>query len=503
MRTGLRRDGGGGMNENHGKDAIKKRRMPKRIPNRRAPALVSSVRRMIALHGMIKAGEKVLVACSGGADSTALLHVLHELREEGSFRLAVAHYDHGLRRASGRDARFVHDLAADLGLTFYMEKADVRAIARKRGLNLEEAGRRLRYEFLRRTASEIGATKIATGHTLDDQAETVLIRLLRGSGSRGLGGIAPVSENRIIRPLLGARRRDIEDYLKDRGLSHREDETNRDLRFLRNRIRRRLIPYLEKNFEPEVVGKLGRTADVLAAEDRSLDEATGPKTAELVEGNGRRARLNAAGLAALSTGLARRCVRLFIGIHKGDLLRVSFDDVEKIRNLRDRKTAVLPGELRFIREGDRIMRGPARSRRNRPRRGFEYRWDGTAALSVVETGVVFKAFKLHAAPSSTFRYDNAVRAYLRADRLAFPLVVRSLREGDVYRPLGAPGRKKLTEVLRAKGVPVAERGRRAVFVSGDEIVWMEGLPVAENYKIGPSIRRVFLIEKADSEDMVG
>jgi len=502
---------------------------------------------------MIAPGETVLVACSGGADSTALLYVLHEIRRDGDGRLAVAHFDHGLRKTSGRDADFVHRMAADLELPFYLEKQDIRAVARARGLNLEEAGRLLRYDFLRRLAASIGAAKIATGHTLDDQAETVLMRLLRGSGPRGLGGIAPVFEDAIIRPLLDVRRSEIEIYLRARRLSHCEDETNRDRRYRRNDIRHRLIPYLEKKFEPAIVEKLGRLADVLAGEDRALEGQAKKILPKLIEGTGRRARLNASAAAALPVGLARRCVRAFVEIQKGDLRRISFEDIEGLRRLAGGKTSVLPGGIRLSRTGDWILRTSKPPTRKKISPGFRHQWDGAAPITIDTSGAVFTAavappwfgsftedgetlglpaliasrmrpakpggisavlargFRPRASgepkarpltgriapqgPALKFRFDDARRVYLDADRLIFPLLVRSLRSGDRYRPLGAPGRKKLTDLFREKGVPVAERGRRAVFVSGGEIVWVEGLPAAENFKVGSETRRILVIEK--------
>jgi len=464
----------------------------------RTPALVSKVRRTIARRGMIKPGETILVACSGGADSTALLYVLHEIRGDCDCRPVVAHFDHSLRAASGRDARFAHDLAADLELPFYLEKQDVRVGARARGLNLEEAGRLLRYDFLRRTAATIGAAKIATGHTLDDQAETVLMRLLRGSGPRGLSGIAPVFEDTIIRPLIEARRSEIETFLRIRGIAHREDETNQDLRYRRNDIRHRLVPYLEKNFEPAIVEKLGRLADVLAEEDRALDVQVQTILPRLIEGAGLRARLNAAGAAKLPAGLARRGVRAFVELHKGDLRRISFEDIENIRRLAEGKTCVLPGGIRLSRKGDWIRRSPAPSGMpvgKKVPRGFRRYWDVTAPITIDTSGTVFIGRIAPQGPALKFRFDDARRVYLDADRLGFPLLVRSRRQGDRYRPLGAPGRKKLTDLFREKGIPVGERGRRAVFVSGGEIIWVEGLPAAESFKIGPATRRIFMIEK--------
>jgi len=460
---------------------------------------VSKIRRTIVRHGMVKPGETVLVACSGGADSTALLHVLNDLQEGLSLHLAVAHFDHGLRAASGRDARFVHELAADLGLPFYLEKRDVRDVARGRRLNLEEAGRLLRYDFLRRMAAEIGAAKIATGHTLDDQAETVLMRLLRGSGPRGLGGIAPIVEAAVIRPLIGVRRKEITAFLRARNIAHREDETNRDCMYLRNNVRHRLIPYLERNFEPAIVEKLGRLAEVLAGEDRALDVHVRRILPGLVTGEGLNSCLNADALALLPVGLSRRCIRAFVEIQKGDLLRITFGDVENVRNLAEGKIAVLPGGIRMIREGLWIRRGTARSPRKRAAKGFQYRWEGDVPLAIAETRTVFSARIVPNGLILDPPFDDARRAWLDADRLVFPLVVRSPRGGDRYRPLGAPGRQKINELFRARGVPPAGRGRRPVFESGGEIVWVEGLPVADPYKIGPATRRLFLIEKTEAQ----
>jgi len=460
---------------------------------------VSKIRRTILRRGMVRPGETILVACSGGADSTALLHALNDLRAGLSLHLAVAHFDHGLRAASARDARFVHESAAGLNLPFYLEKRDVRSVARRRRLNLEEAGRLLRYEFLNRTAASIGAAKIATGHTLDDQAETVLMRMLRGSGPRGLGGIAPIHDGTIIRPLIEVRRKDVMKFLHARGLAHTEDETNRDRAYLRNAVRHRLLPYLEKYFEPAIAEKLGRTAEVLAGEDLALDAHIRRIMPGLVAGKGPTARLNADALALLPAGLSRRCVRAFVETHKGDLLRVSFDDVENVRNLSRGKIAVLPGSLRLTREGFWIRRAPARAARKKTANNFQYRWEGGAPLAIAETGTTYSARIVPGGLVLNPPFDDARRVWLDADRLVFPLIVRSPREGDRYRPLGAPGRQKINELMRARRIPPPLRKLRPVFESEGVIVWVEGLPVADAFQVGPATRRLFLIEKGETQ----
>jgi len=460
----------------------------------KTPDFVAGVRRTISRYGMTRPGETVLVACSGGADSTALLHVLNDLRGDLSIRLAVAHFDHGLRAASARDARFVHEMAAELGLPFYLEKRDVKSYALEHGLNIEEAGRRVRYEFLRETAAEIGAARVATGHSLDDQAESVLMRLLRGSGSRGLGGIAPVLEYVVIRPLIEVRRAEVEAFLKSRRIAHREDESNRDLRFLRNAVRRRLIPHLEKHYEPAIVEKLGRTADVLSAEDRALELHVQRILPGMLSGKGLKTGLSVDALAVLPVGLSRRCIRSFIEIQKGDLLRVTFLDIENIRALKPGKMAILPGGIRLMREGPWIKRAPGRPVRKAA--GFHYRWTGKSALKIPQARAVFTVRIGAAGRDETPSFDDSRRAFLDADRIVLPLTVRSPKAGDRFRPLGAPGRQKLTELMRERGIPVSDRGRKAVFESEGKIIWVEGLPVAEDFKIGPATRRTIVIEKS-------
>jgi tRNA(Ile)-lysidine synthase len=451
---------------------------------------VSAVRNAVVRRRMILPGETVVVACSGGTDSVALLHALLALRETIPCGLAVAHFHHGLRRRADRDAAFVRDLAGRSGLAFYLGRRDVRAYARRHGLNLEEAGRVLRYAFLKKTAAKAGAVRIATGHTLDDQAETVLIRLFRGSGPRGLSGIAPKTEDGIIRPLLGLRRREAEAYLRENGSPFVEDETNRDPRFLRNRVRRDLIPFLEKDFEPAVAERLGALAEIMGEEDALLDGFARRKTAALVDSRGR---LDPARLSRLPVALARRVVRVFIEAAKGDLRRISFDDVERVRSLKERRTAVLPGGLRIVREEDGIFPSTRRMAKRKTSGRVARKWDGRGELAMPETGARFHGRFLRVSPSSKLDFDDSRRAYLDADRLRFPVVVRGRRDGDLYRPLGSPGRKKLKEIFRAKGVPVGERALRAVFSSADEIAWVEGLPVAEGFKVSPSTRRIWRI----------
>ncbi len=237
-------------------------------------SLKVAVRRALESLSLPARGQTVLAALSGGADSVALLDALVSLSREGGFVVEAAHLDHGLRPDSAADAAFCGALSAGLGVRLVSDRVDVAARARQQRHGIEAAARAARYEFLRRVKDEIGAVAIAVAHTRDDQAETFLMRLLRGSGSVGLAAMR-VSSGDLIRPLLAVSRHEVLKHLAARGLPHREDESNRDLRYTRNRVRHELIPYLERHFNPRVRASLARAAGLVAAESDLLSTRPG------------------------------------------------------------------------------------------------------------------------------------------------------------------------------------------------------------------------------------
>ncbi len=472
--------------------------------NKRHPAFVK-FRAAVRKRGLIRPGETVLAAVSGGPDSMALLLLLLELAESVPFTVAVAHFNHRLRPSADADERFVGAAAKRLGLPFYAGRGDVRAFAKARGLGLEEAGRDLRYDFLEKTAAGRGAAKIATGHTMSDQAETVLARILRGTGPAGLSGIVPLRDGTIIRPMLDLDRPAVLDYLRSRKAAFRIDETNTDVRMFRNRIRRRLIPYLEKNFQPAVVRSLARLAAIAAEEDSTLGRLAAAEAKKALAHRPRGATLDAGRLSKLPVALARRVARAFLRELKGDLRGIDFDDVESVLAMRDGAELPISKDLVLERRRGRIGRkAPAREAKAFARLG-----DGSGRLPVPEAGLIFrgsikgrKASRVRpAGPSAKTRVGNPLASddsrgcRLDADRISFPLLVRVRRPGDRYRPIGAPGRKKLKEIFRAKGVPEEERERRPIFLSAGEIVWVLGLPAAENFKVTAATRRILEIAR--------
>lgn len=462
-------------------------------PTRPERLFLEKVKKTIEKHHLLEKGDKVLLAYSGGPDSTALVAVFLELRPLYSLRLALAHLNHRLRRSAATDEAFVLEVARENALPLYLRREDIRAYAQRQGLSIEEAGRERRYAFLRQVAAKIGATKIATGHTMTDQAETFFLRLLRGTGPRGLTAMAAMTDGLIIRPLIGVERREVEAFLRARQLRFRTDESNFDRRYRRNRIRLELIPFLEEKFEPKIVRQVARLADVLREEEEFLETLSLTHFRRVMKEEHGDPWLDMERLAGLPLALARRVVRAFLARLKGDLRRIRYDDVESVRTLSQGKEVKLPGGLVLRREKNRL----GLKRAPQPQPAWEYLWSGTKPLTIPSLGLSFSGQrkKIKAGETHRLSFDDNRRAILDADRIRLPLFVRNRKPGDRYQPCGAPGQKKLKEILRAKGVPLADRDALPVFLSGPDIVWVLGLPVAEPFKVGSQTRELFIIEK--------
>jgi tRNA(Ile)-lysidine synthase len=417
---------------------------------------------------MLRGGEAVLVAVSGGPDSVALLDVLCALGESLGLALTVAHVHHGLRPEADAEADGVQRLCEHLGVPCHVERVTVRREAPWDGLEAES--RRARHAALERVARVVGAARIATGHTADDQAETVLMRLLQGAGPRGLGGIAP-ARGLLIRPLIETRRSAIEEYLRERGLAWAEDPSNRDPRFLRTRIRHDLLPFMAELTGASVVEALGRSAAAARAVVADLEERARADLARLATRDGAGITLDVGGLAERPLELAAEMLRQAAAL-LGETRPLRGPAQRALRWLlaeAPRRRAARLGRLAVERSGQRLRIGPVALPALTTRA-----WLVPGALELPEVGARLDARIVGRAGDYAIPREPG-RAAFDADALPSALSVRARRRGDLFSPFGAPALRRLKSFLIDAGVPRWQRARTPLVEAGGEIIWVAGI----------------------------
>jgi tRNA(Ile)-lysidine synthase len=454
------------------------------------------IRETIRQHHMLAGGETVVLAVSGGPDSTALLHGIAAVGPDVHLTLHVAHLDHRLRPDAGGDAAFVAAASRALGLRHHHDSVDPRILAAQEGLSLEDAARRVRYEFLMRVARDIGATVVGTGHTLDDQAETVLIRLLRGSGLDGLTGIPPVrrsGEIRIIRPLIETTRADVESYLRAIGAEWREDSTNRDLAILRNRIRLVLLPALG-GYNPDVRRTLARVAGLLRDEAEAMETLAAPSIGEALSGDAPMVHVALEPFARLPAALQRRALREAVRRVRGNLRAVRFVHIEGARQIvlggHAGSWLPLPGGIRITRRSGGAE--VAMQSVDRPPGVYELPVPGRVVA--IEFGVHLTAEVLTRDDLAAERRPDAAgrdTVVLDATQVGSALVLRGPQAGDRFAPAGMEGRTKtVADYLRDAKVPQHRRAVVPVLATKDGvIVWIVGMRGSEAGRITPATTR--------------
>jgi len=436
----------------------------------------------IKRHGLIQPKDSVLAAVSGGPDSMAMLGILRELAASTPFSLAAAHFNHGIRPESGKERDLVAEFCEKAGVKLLEEKADVPAMAGLKGEGLEETARKARYSFLIRAAEKTGAAAVATGHTLNDQAETILHHIIRGTGLRGLEGI-PVRRGIFIRPVLDCRREELENLLKERSIPYVLDRSNLDNTFFRNRIRNRLLPFLRSDFNPSIDSALIRLAENVseglassrAAVERIIGEhpaSRGAVTIPVEEAS----RLGGFEIYLLIDEILADSFEVY-----QDMEKCHFDSVKKlIREGRSGATIELPHRMEIQRDQRSIIiRRAAESTSFSPvREKIELPFPGRETFP--ELGITVTVEKAS---------HSGAGSYLSTSREAFlggiipPLTVRNRKPGDRMVPFGMKGSRKLSDIMIDSKIPLGERDRIPVFEDRRGIIWVPGAASSEMTRI--------------------
>ena len=461
----------------------------------RVEAIVPGVEFFLQRIAFIHPGDRVLAAVSGGIDSIALLDVLCALRSGLGYEVIVAHLDHGLRVDSAADAEFVASVASARGLAVHSRRVDVGEHARKAGLSVEAAGRELRYQFLDEVRRATDSRYFATGHHASDQAETVLMRMLRGSGTRGLAAMEPIRDGRHLRPLLEFERGTVEAYAAARNLEYREDVTNTDTRFLRNRIRHQLLPHLESDYNPKLTSVLTHTARVLRDDDDALDREsqTALETVVCVNTPGKII-LAVTPLLRYHIAVQRRVLRRLLAQAASVEAEVGFDVVERLIEL---ASAGAGGVIQL--GGDRRAQRTAQWLiiRDGSPGPVETSVDVPGTTRICALGIALEARFLPVSSMDDLRpHLGGWRVLLDANEIDVQsLCLRSVKPGDRFQPMGLKGgSKKVSDLLVDEKWPRLLRDEVIILTSGEQIAWVAGLRVAHAVRVKPTSTQLLYLQ---------
>ncbi len=466
----------------------------------------------IKQYDMLQKGDSVLVGVSGGPDSMALLHSLMALSDSMDMRLGVAHLNHCLRqKAADKDEKFVKSVAKKLGLPFFIEKTNILKEREKTGLSLEEAGREARYHFFNAVCRKMQFDKIAVGHHQDDNAELILLNLLRGSGPAGIGGIPPVRKN-IIRPLIRTPRAKIIDYIELQKIDYVIDQSNDDVRFARNKIRHQLLPLLKNNYNPKISETLNRLGTILQSEEEWISALVNPLFDQAVVNSDEQSiKMSISELLSFHMAEQRRIIRKAILKIKGNLRKITYSHIDSIIQLISKNYADarldLPDRIRILKQTDQliIQKETQNLRTAKPAEEdtkppvFEYLVSRPAAESLdrlyipeIKTRITFNKTTPAEIQNLSGQGDHV--AFFDWDRLQFPLIIRNFRPGDRFSPIGMTGTQKLKKFFINNKINPSKRAAVPIFLSGETIIWVGGSRISNPVKITHKTKTILKIE---------
>jgi tRNA(Ile)-lysidine synthase len=462
--------------------------------------VIDRVRQFVRQHALADAATRVVVAVSGGSDSMALAELVRELAAAGDLEVAgVAHFNHQLRASADADEAFVRTWAASVAWPLVTGREDVAARARRERRSIEDAAHAARHAFFERARAHFDADVVALGHTRDDQAETVLLRLLRGAGPRGLAAMHP-RRGAIVRPLLSCRREELRAYLAARHVAYVEDASNVDTAIPRNRVRAELLPLLEARFNPNIVNVLADQADIAREMSDWLDEEAGRllRAAAVPQAAPGESALAVDVLLAAPPPVRRFAIRRAMGT-AGAQRPIGFGHVEAVLRLLHRPAGRLdaPGQ-RVERVGSRLVftgRPPGTTGRwANAANLFSYPLSIPGEVALPEAGCVVSA-EWGGALDSREMVSNGFTARVRADLCAHRLSVRNRRPGDRFSPIGVGGRKKLQDFFVDRRVARPDRDRVPLVVDdANRIIWVAGYGIDEAFRITDPAQAVIILK---------
>ncbi|MBW4828004.1 MAG: tRNA lysidine(34) synthetase TilS [Clostridiaceae bacterium] len=449
----------------------------------------------IERHSLINKGDNILIGLSGGPDSMALLYGLLEIQNQKSFSIYIAHVNHGVRgEEANKDEKFVEGLSKKLNLPYYSIRIDMEGYAKKHKMSSEEAGRKLRYDFFRDTLSNIGGGKIAVAHNKNDQAETLIMRMLRGTGIDGLKGMEYKTED-IIRPLLDISRTEIEEYIEINNIETRLDKTNLVPIYNRNKIRLEVIPYIKENFNPNIIDTLWRTSKIMSYDSSFLNEYTSKIYRNLMKSKKKNSIiLHRKKFSKEHTAIKQRIVRQAIYDLTNNLQGITSKHILDIVELFDRgdtgKSIDLINNIVAETSYDDLIIKMGNKEDNV---AFNYDISFEKTIYIKETNCFIEA-RVVPREKVEINFKDRFIKYFDYDKIEDGLHLRNRKAGDKFVPLGMNGMKKLKDLFIDEKIPLNQRDTIPILTDGKNIIWVVGFRVSEDYKITTSTKNVLVIK---------
>ena len=453
----------------------------------KAEIILEKVFSFVEKHHMLKSGDRVIAGVSGGADSVCLLLVLTELQKRMPLSIGVVHVNHGIRPEAGEDARYVEELCREYEIPFYLVEKDVHREALILKCSEEEAGRRVRYDAFSRIAEEFGADRIAVAHNSNDQSETMLFHLFRGSGLKGLSGIPPVRE-RIIRPILCLERKEIEEYLSEREVSYCTDATNYEDGYTRNRIRHHILPYAEKEIVSGCVAHMAQTAQMLSETEDYLEEQTKEAIKTCVRETDGSYHIDVELLRKQHIVIQKRVLFTLtknLSPHKKDISNIHIRDLMTLADREGNRMICLPCGITGRREYDRMIL---------ERKTFEI----PGRSDVLEGREIFRfTFLKNSFGKSKEVPQNEYTKWFDYDKIKGSLEIRTRRQGDYLTIADGRGgliHQSLKDYMINHKIPAGERDQIPVLAEGSHVVWLAGYRISEYYKIDENTQNILQVQ---------
>ncbi|KGN04731.1 tRNA(Ile)-lysidine synthetase [Clostridium haemolyticum NCTC 8350] len=458
-------------------------------------SLIEKVIHTIKQNNMFEVGDKVVVAVSGGPDSICLLHILYKLKEKLDISIVAAHINHCLRgEEADKDEEYVRKFCENLNIQCFIKKEDVHKISKDRGISCEMAGREVRYDFFSEVLNNVGANKIAVAHNANDQAETILMRMLRGTGLEGLIGIRAVRDNIFVRPIIDITRDEIEDYCYVNNLNPRIDKTNLENIYTRNKIRLELIPYIQKNFNSDVIEVLNRFSDIVKIDNDYLNKVALEKYNKYCKSEKDKVIIKEE-VFKEHEAILTRVIRMALKELKGNLNNFDKGHIYDIIDIQKKSTGkfiMLPKNIRVLNNYGDVSLYKNNNKINIDKGKQEYNLVINKE-NILDNGLKITLDIINNVEDTKFDKNSLIK-YFDYDKINRDIKLRYRNNGDKFVPLGMKGTKKLKDLFINLKIPKEKRDIIPLIVFDDEISWIVGYRISDKFKINKNTKRILKIK---------